>query len=96
MTDPVQAALWLAIAAVTVLVLSLGGTLIAAGICRWPAPLSVNLQRRRGPATQSPGIPLAANRYGDQPSASTLRYSVHQSRPATSPESSSTSLRSGR
>ena len=36
MTDPVHAALWLTVAAVTVLVLCLGGTLIAAGMWSWP------------------------------------------------------------
>lgn len=37
MTDPDQAALWLAVVAVAVLVLCLGGTLLAAGLLRRPA-----------------------------------------------------------
>ena len=38
MTDPAQAALWLGVAAVTDLVLCLGGTFIAVGLWRRPAP----------------------------------------------------------
>jgi hypothetical protein len=48
-TDPVQAALWLVVAAVTVLILCLGGTLIAAGLVHRPAPHG---PRSRQPATK--------------------------------------------
>jgi hypothetical protein len=41
MTDPLQATLWLVAAAVTVLILCVGGTLLAAGIWRWPSGRSV-------------------------------------------------------
>lgn len=54
MTDPVHAALWLVIAVVTMLDLCLGGTLVAEGMCRWPAPLPGNRPHGEGPATHSP------------------------------------------
>jgi len=46
MTDPVHATLWLIVAAVLVLVLCLGGTLIAAGLWRRPDPQRGELPRR--------------------------------------------------
>ncbi len=46
MIDPVHATLWLIVAAVLVLVLCLGGTLIAAGLWRGPDPQSAELPQR--------------------------------------------------
>ena len=40
MTDPVQATVWLIVAAVTVLILCVGGTFFSAGIWRWPTARS--------------------------------------------------------
>ena len=56
MTDPVQAALWLIVASVTVLALCLGGTLIAAGLFQVPARRRAQTKRpANGQFTAAPG-----------------------------------------